>query len=422
MHKLEAHIDRNWKQLRDKKLVVACSGGLDSICLTYLLHSLGYDLTVIHVNYQLRGQDSEDDAEFVSKFCSEISIPFIQRTVDLKKQLEHGGNLQQAARDFRYEWFNELKSTNENAYVALAHHRDDQIETFLLNLARKSGVMGLAAMPYERDRIIRPLLDFSKNDLINYANEKSIQWREDKSNVSNKYRRNLLRNEIIPFLNEKISDFDESVLFLVKHFQEKQKELEEIIHPIIDAVTETKMLSIDRYLKLDDLERNEFFRQLDQPSSKSIELESLSHTQKGKIVELLLGANNPFKAIVKENDFFVFMPIEEKMVHPVLVMKNVESLPTTFSKDSIYLDADKIKGELKIRAWQIGDRMNPVGISGSKLISDIIAEGRVSANEKDRILVLHDEVAIHWCVGLKIGAKAVATSETVRLVKCSVRS
>ena len=179
MQKLERHIEEKLRGLNNKVFYVACSGGLDSICLAYALHSLGFDSRVVHVNYQLRGEDSEKDARFVEAFCEQNEIEFQKRTVNLAEQLQDGGNLQELARNYRYQWFKEIIDTDEKNCVVLAHHADDQVETFFLNLARKSGVMGLACMPFENKGIYRPLLEITKSQLKAYA--KQICWNGKKT-------------------------------------------------------------------------------------------------------------------------------------------------------------------------------------------------------------------------------------------------
>ena len=162
MHRIEKHIQSNWSHLSSKAISIACSGGLDSMVLLALFCKLELDVNVLHVNYKLRGQDSEDDEKFVRKFCQSKSIKCEVRQIDLNEHLKSGGNLQQKARDFRYKWFQEIANGSDNNRIALAQHADDQVETFFINLARKSGIMGLACMPEENNGIIRPLLPFKK--------------------------------------------------------------------------------------------------------------------------------------------------------------------------------------------------------------------------------------------------------------------
>ncbi len=320
----------------------------------------------------------------------------------------------------RYEWFSEIKEENPNSHVFLAHHQNDQIETFFLNLARKSGVMGLACMPEERDRIVRPLLGFSKDELKEYALSENVPWREDVSNASNKYRRNLVRNEILPFLEEEIPSINESVLLLIAHFQQKQRELEENITPIVEEVKETKAISIDRITALDDFELVEFMRQFGQPHQKATELRTICQAQKGKKVDFISDPTQFFQSIVKEDKMVSFIPLNQQKPNFSLTIEQVNELPSTFSKNEIYLDAQKISGELVLREWQIGDRMYPIGMKGSKLISEIIADARITADAKNLVLVLHDDEDIHWCVGLKIGKKAIATVDSKGILKVTL--
>jgi len=420
MNNVTEHIKKHWEHLKGKKLFVACSAGLDSTCLIHALHSLGLDVNCVHVNYQLRDKDSDKDASFIKGFCENLSIPFLSKTIDLNKTLEKGGNLQQLARDYRYDWFDQLSDESENNLIVLAHHRDDQIETFLLNLSRKSGVMGLASMPYQRGQIIRPFLDIAKIELEKYARNNKIKWREDKSNTSNKYRRNVLRNEIIPFLKNEIQTIDESIVLLVDYFQAKQKELEQSIDRHIEQLHKTNTLSKEVYLNFDGFERVEFFRQLGQPSTKAMEMTRLSSAQKGKKLELVKHDKNKWLFVINDGSNFIYEPINTIERTFYLKKEIVGAIPNIFRKDELYLDSALIKGGLHLREWEIGDRIKPVGMQGSKLISDIISDAKVTFLEKKDILVLHDDDVIHWCVGYAVGRCALADKDSTEIIKCSV--
>lgn len=417
MQKLNQHIAQKLNKLHGKRLFVACSGGLDSICLTHLLFNLNFDLHIIHVNYQLRGINSDEDANFVEAFCEKLGIPFEKRTINLSAQLKDGGNLQEVARNYRYDWFNEILNENSDNVVLLAHHANDQVETFFLNLGRKSGVMGLSCMPEEHHRIYRPLLHYAKEDLLEYATNENIEWREDASNASSKYRRNLLRNEILPFLNTNIIGLNDSVLLLIQQFQNKQFALEASTSPILEAIIKNQMIEIEVIQNMDEFEVVEFVRQLQQPASIANELKNLLVSQKGKKVELL--PNDHFSAIVRERSTLTFVPKLQNKRNPLLRVELVNSLPKSYSKDKLYLDKSKIKGALKIRPWQLGDRISPIGMNGTKLISDIIAEALITADKKKQILVVHDDLSIHWCVGLKVGKGAIASPSTKEILECS---
>lgn len=415
MPSIAEHTRLLWQDLSTRKVFLACSGGVDSMVLLHLLYSLKVDLSVIHVNYQLRENASEMDAELVKKVCSNLNIPVEVRTVELKKVLETGGNLQNEARKVRYNWFHEILAKDSNHRIALAHHKDDQLETFLLNLGRKSGVLGLASMKAEHNGIIRPLLDFSKAQIRLYAQKNAIQWREDQSNQSNSYARNRLRNEFIPLVNEQVPTFSNSVYLLIDHFQQTQSALKKMVHPILDIIEETQALPIDSYLNLSEWEQVELLRQLDIDASYAIRLTQL--TERGKRIEL---THSKFNAIVRDEHHFTFLSIEDTSFE--LEIESVEELPTDFSKEIAYFDAAKIRGQLSLRKWEIGDRIEPLGMKGSQLISDIIKDAKISASAKQQQLVVHDDRNILWCVGLKISRKALPNAQSKHIIRCSINA
>ena len=401
---IEQHISNFIGKNTDKQYFVACSGGVDSMVLLTIFHQLNVNVCALHINYQLRGNDSEKDQALIEEFCKQKNIPYHIKQIDLQKQLDElGGNLQDEARKVRYSFFESFK-TNSNCKIVLGHHADDQIETFFLNLARNSGVMGLACMLPEHNGYIRPLLTVSKDEILEFAQSKNIVWREDASNQSNKYLRNKLRNVILPDLKNQITSLNESVLLLTHIFQVKQLELSNRIKPLIEKINANKILAFDEFDAFDEFELFELLRQLVIPSGLSDELIKLRKTIKGKKLVL---TNNPIHEIIHEGTFFYFKNEVEKTTNPILHLEKVDFLPLEFSKDSLYVDSAKIKGELKIRHWEIGDRMKPIGIKGSKLISDILKDAKIPNHLRPNQFVVHDDEKIVWCVGLCVGREAV---------------
>jgi len=419
MNKLESYLDRSWGEFRSKKIIVACSGGVDSTVLLYALKKINFNVEAIHVNYQLRGDDSDKDAQFIERFCLEIDVPFEKRTVDLAERLNDGGNLQELARNYRYKWFREL--INPDVLIALAHHQGDQIETFFMNLARKSGVMGLSCMLQEKYGIIRPLLSFTKSEIYTFAKNEGIDWREDISNDSNKYRRNFLRNEILPFLSGEIDGIKESTLLLIKQFQKKQKELEVKIIPLIIKINKNHQLKTTEFSLLDELEKNEFCRQLGQPSTKVVELEHLLSLDKGKQVILAKTEKTLFDHVEIFNDAFYFIEKSQSTSSQSLIIEDVEEIPSSFNKSEIYLDKSKIIGELMICKPVIGDRIKSIGMKGSQLVSDVVKDAKLSPDSKKEALVVKDDVNIHWMPNLKIGRLAVANEKTIDVIRIRLK-
>ena len=403
-----------WAFLANKKVFVACSGGVDSVVLLCFLKTFCKNVEVIHVNYGLRGLESDGDEQFVREICFQFGLPLIIKKVDTKSILsESGGNLQEVARKIRYELFDSLLLENPESYVALGQHANDQVETFFQHLARKSGIMGMACMLPIHSSYVRPFLKVSKADLIEYAHSNNFSWREDSSNQQNKYTRNKLRNVYLPLVEKEIPDLVSSVLLLVEAFQETQKDIE------VSATKIVKALLANQYWVGDSFDQNskevkvEVIRQLGGGYEVLEQLEKIRFSQKGKIVSC-----GDFQFYKENNGFSLKNKLESKEYE--LLIKQVDCLPANFSKDLIFLDEAKIKGKLKVRIWRYGDRIAPIGMNGTKLISDVLTESKVESSIRDSCLVVEDENEIVWCVGYKISRKSVADHTAKSILKVQI--
>ena len=405
MNSLQQHIKQFIQPFKDETLFVACSGGIDSMVLLDLLSSVHQHIHVLHVNYHLRGEDSNQDQQLIENECNKRNIPFTVLEIDLKSELNtNNSNLQDKARKVRYDFF-EKQLSEKPSKIVVAHHQDDQIETFFINISRKSGIMGLSAMLPFHNNILRPLLSISRAVINQYALAKGINWREDRSNLENTYQRNKWRNIFLPLIEKENSDIKQSVLLLIEKFQETQSILENKVSDLNLQISATGALSFKEFDNLSMEELFELLRQLNLGTTGNLkELQKLRLSDKGK--KLTLQQNN-FIEIICEDSYFFFKKVELNTL-PTLKLKSISELPSTFNKESIYLNKAKINGELVLRYWKIGDRIEPIGLNGSKLISDIITDAKVPHHERNQQLVLCDNVAIHWCVGLSIGSKAIA--------------
>jgi tRNA(Ile)-lysidine synthase len=400
MRNLETYICSSLPKSPAKQYFVASSGGVDSMVLLYVLHKNGYVVSALHVNYQLRGLDSENDQKLIETTCERYGIPFHIKRTDLHKQLEEkGGNLQEEARNERYAFFENFTKTADSKIV-FGHHADDQVETFFLNLARDAGIMGLAGMLEENECYLRPLLPFSKAEIHAYAKENGIVWREDISNESNKYQRNKLRNIFLPTVKEVIPDVSESVLLLMRVFQESQLELERIVTPIYREIVKNSTLSLKDFNLLSKEEILELLRQLGIPLRMFSEVLKIQHSEKGHRLNL---SNNLYSCIIREVDYFYFQRSNTNVQQPILNIEKVDFLPNKFTKDVLFVNPIAVEGELKLRKWEIGDRMRPIGAGGSKLISDILSDAKVPNHLREDQFVVHDDRQIFWCVGFAIG-------------------
>jgi len=409
-----------WKKIlapyRNHRCILGCSGGIDSMVLLHFLVKEQFKVHVVHINYHKRGNDSNEDERFVSNFCAKNTIPFTG--FHYEKDKNHSSNFQEAAREFRYTKFNEIAKNYADSVVLLAHHADDQVETFFMNLARNSGVVGLAGMLPVHNNIVRPMLNSSKIELSHYAETHQLKWREDSSNTANDYTRNRWRNEFIPFLEKQIPELKSSVLLLIEKFQEYQHDLSIHVNPFMEQIRTEKKVKISELEKLNEFERFEIWRQLQQLPKTFAAFDKLPTLQLGKHVKMV----NGFEKVICEKDILYFESSTQQKPIFELNIKQVEVLPTTFDKNKIYLDASKIEGNLMLRKWKSGDKIKSIGMNGSQLVSDIIKDAKIPNHQKNEILVVRDDEEIHWVVGLKVGRSALATSCNSSILSVHVTS
>ncbi len=415
MSKIEGYFKSFVEQHKLNHSVVACSGGVDSMVLLHLASKFIVKTEVVHINYQLRGDDSDKDQLFVQQEAEKRGIKVSFHKVDLRKQLDkEGGNLQEIARNIRYEILRSSFVEN-NSKVLFAHHADDQIETFFLNLARGGGMMGLSGMLQINEWKYRPLLNFTKAEIIEYAIEKGISWREDRSNEKLDYSRNKLRNVFLPEISALNPAFAADTLFLIERFQQSILLVQCDMKSFLDEFDKSSLLPFFIYDNWDEIHLMEFFRVYNLPAGLFKELKKLRKSSKGKKIEL---NNSQFKSIFKEEEGYYFsklLPLRKW----IIVKEVCNQLPIHFDLNSLYLDPDKIRGELTVREWEKGDRIKPAGIKGSKLISDILTDAKIPANKKKEQLVVTDHEKVIWCVGFSISRLALASSDS-KIIKLTI--
>lgn len=414
MHTLEQHIANKLETQQISTCIVGCSAGLDSTVLLHLLHRLNQHVVIAHVNYGLRDNESNADETFLRELAQQLGISIYVHQSDLKKQLKSGGNLQEMAREERYTFFEKLLQEIPDARVFLGHHQEDQTETFFMNLARQSGVLGLAAMRETEGNFIRPLLNVSKDDLRAYAEANEIQWREDASNQTLKYTRNQWRLEILPKLRSELPNLDASIATLTQAFQEKQMDLETTSSSIQHLILERQWLPIKRYKSLDIHEKITLCRMLGQSPHLYKTWDKLK--LKGTQIILQKNPNCPFDRIVLDEDRFTFLT-DEKPTLPTFKITEVEQLPSVFEKETLYLPANLDFSQLTVRYPETGDRMQPIGLSGSKLVSDIIKDAKINAHEKWTQTVVCFNGKIIWVPNLCIGKMAEKAKNAARIVE-----
>lgn len=374
------HIDSIAGLKSGANINIACSGGVDSIVLVELMHQLNFSITVLHCNFKLR-EESDEDSKWLQRYCEERNIKCIVKEFDTHAILsKRKGAIQEVARDIRYEWFREMNE-KDNSPLLVAHHQDDQIETFLQNLERGAGVLGLASMLVRNDFIYRPLLGFSKAEIIDFAINNSITWREDASNATIKYNRNVYRNALIPLLPAATKSM---IISLINDFQQLQ---------IVSEICVSKSLrgnciSITNYEALPRIFQQQLCREWKIPTSAVNEINKLCKAQVGAVKEF--GS----KTIWRERENLV-LELQNDVQYKLL-QEEVELSAVDFNTSGVFIDADKTVGSLTLRKYKQGEYFSPLGLNGKKLVSAYLKDLKIPSHQKKNTLVVADAEKIIW--------------------------
>tara|TARA_B100001175_G_scaffold311279_1_gene315488 strand:- start:306 stop:1595 length:1290 start_codon:yes stop_codon:yes gene_type:complete len=388
------------------KVLIAVSGGRDSIVLLMLLHNLKVPIEVAHCNYQLRGEESEADEKFVKGLCEKLKIPFCTKkfeTVDAAKK--EGVSIQMKARDLRYSWFHQLVTERKLTKIATAHHLDDQLETILINLTRGTGLKGLRGMKVNRDNIIRPLLCVSRDEINDFIYENHIPFREDCSNASGKYFRNKIRHQVIPILKEINPSLFQAINNSTKRLKAVEDNWEEQYKIWKDALKKKNSILI---LPFSQIKKptitfvQQFFRSkgFSYPDIESM----ISVKDKGKS---FYGKDN-WKAVTASSQLEVFQSKESEVKEYYLDQEmpidlNIECFENGVTLqpngNKAYINADKVQGKLKIRKWKQGDWFIPLGMNGKQKISDYFINNKFSLKDKEDTWLLCDAEKVVWIIG-----------------------
>ncbi|KPM49303.1 tRNA lysidine(34) synthetase TilS [Jiulongibacter sediminis] len=425
------------KLQEQNRLLLAISGGVDSMVMLDLFSQLPYYFEVAHVNFSLRGKDSDADENLVRDTCQKLKIPFHARKFDTQKEGEEAGmSTQMIARQLRYHWFEELLETQNLNLLATAHHADDHLETALLNLVRGTGISGLKGILPVNGHIVRPLLFASKAEVMAYAKGKKIKWREDSSNSSRKYKRNFIRHEVVPKLKELnlslLTTFDETAQKFAMDNMFIQTQFEEFKEQVLRK--EPFGFSVKKDLLLEKTNEALVYRlfaefDFDFKTVKKILVDGLNKT--GAVFESesyeLVSDRDEFLIQIKRFSIDFSTEIDEKGLYEtpagrlkVSVVQNYPSSEDLKDPQKAFLDFDKLDFPLLLRKWQLGDRFQPFGMKGSKLVSDYLIDEKVSIPEKRQQMVLVSNEVIVWLVGRRASEKVKIGKKTLQILKLEI--
>lgn len=436
----DAFLQQLNKILRDyrrRKYLLAISGGVDSMVLLHVFKESNLDFEVLHCNFQLREQDSENDQILVEQFCSQNQILITLKRFDTNSILEKssGESLQMVARRIRYEWFEKQLLEKKADFIVTAHHLSDQIETVLFNLVRGTGISGLRGMLPIHEKVLRPLLTFTKEEIYDFAKQENIVWREDYSNKSDKYKRNFIRNQVIPLFKTLNPNFEHTFLTNIEKFAGYEQLIKQFC-PEFEFIDEKKSIFISNELILN--QRNVIFwfeslKKFDfsfEQIKNFVEI-TVNKVQSGKKILsitgfLLLKVNDGWELSKAEESSKIdltFESFEDERVADFFKLENITVSEVDFGLGSnvVYLDAQKLIFPLRLRNWKEGDRFKPFGLKGTKKVSDYLINLKLSITEKEKVLVLEDaDGEIVWLVGFRLAQKCSLTPQTTHVLKMRV--
>jgi tRNA(Ile)-lysidine synthase len=420
IERFKENIEKSGFLKKDDKLLLTVSGGVDSVVMVHLFNSIGSNFSIAHCNFKLRGEESEKDEEFVKKLAQEIGVDFFSKSFDTYQYARQKGiSIQMAARDLRYQWFEEVRENNNFSFICVAHHKDDNAETVLINIIRGTGLAGLQGIREKRSFVVRPMWIFSRNEIERFAIEHKLDFRDDSSNNDTKYIRNKIRHRVLPVLREinpsinesfsRLSKIIRNTDTLLRYFIEKDapnfvKQINDKVEIDIETLANYPSVEFILYELLKD-----YGFQPAVVENISLSLES----QPGKRFY------SPTYVCLKDRDKLVISPVKDQSDEILEVGKGQsEALSSTgkfvftyrsdfmledLSGDSLeaFVDLSKIVFPLVIRHVKEGDFFYPIGMSGKKKLSDYLTDKKIPLTEKGDIWLLCSGEQIVWVVGMR---------------------
>ena len=404
---------------KGSRLLCAVSGGIDSVVMLNLLNEMNYECVVAHCNFKLRGEESDSDEQFVREMCAKMFVPCFVNTFDTHNYADENGiSIQMAARKLRYDWFYELAEKENCTYIALAHNSDDQVETAILNIVRGTGIRGVSGMKPLLGKLFRPLIEVSRADIEQISTENNIPYHNDSTNATTKYARNKVRHLVLPLLEEINPSAKENILRSVSYFADT----ENIMNDYVAKIKEQSVSDDGNVVRIDV----ETVKNTAAPATVLFELlvgENIPKSLAGEAVCLLtaqtgrkcsldgfeLARNRNYIELRKNvnaatDSKFIINTIGDLKKYGFDISFAYCDDDFVYERDSkiAYLDAKKLKFPMQLRKWQFGDKFIPLGMKGSRKLSDFLKDEKLSQADKANVLVLESNGKIVWVVGMRI--------------------
>ena len=419
----------------ESKLLIAISGGLDSIVLTHLCYKLKLNIALAHCNFNLRQDESDADEQFVIQLAENLNLEVFIKSFETETYAkENRLSTQMAARELRYSWFQELADQLQYDYILTAHHADDNLETFLINFSRGTGLDGLTGIPEINENVVRPLLSFSRDDIDKYAKAEHLKWREDSSNASTKYLRNELRHDVIPKLKEinpqLLQNFENTQKYLQDAKELVDDRIEEISNTIINDLNEQRMrFKISEIQKLNNPRAYLYELLKDYNFTEWNDIYALLDSQSGKQVFSFT------HRLIKDRDYLLLSKINSETLENIIIYENDKKVKTSLgilsfdegetvcenSTKSILVDNALLKFPLTVRQWQEGDWFYPFGMKGKKKLSKFFKDEKLSLIDKEKVSVLCSGNDIVWVIGRRADNRFKVSDGTKQILKIELQ-
>lgn len=418
----------------DDRILLAVSGGMDSVVMANLFKEAGFDCVIAHCNFQLRGNDSDLDESFVRSMALSLELPVLVKCFDVELEMkERGISLQMAARDLRYRWFEELLDEQGLDRVATAHNKNDAIETFFLNLSRGSGIRGLKGISPSRGKIIRPLLFASRKQIESYQQEHKLEYREDSSNLETKYQRNKIRHDVLPLMEQINPAFmdvmDGNMERLGEVFEIYDRAIQEVRMRLLEEKQGKISIVTEELLKLSPLKT--WLYELFSPFGFTrLQCEGIEGILKAGPGRQSISTTH---RLYKDRDRMILVPSDSKtferfylddpekpsalpfpMDMEVMERNELNTIPD--DHNTACLDLDEIQFPLTVRRWVHGDYFYPLGMEQIKKLSDFFVDEKVPIPEKESAWIMASGKKIVWIMGYRIDHRFRITPKTKRVL------
>lgn len=413
---------------KDSKVIVGLSGGPDSMVLIHILLQLGYECIAAHCNFHLRGEASDEDAEFVNKWCEEQNVPLNTISFDTQAYASQKKiSIEMAARNLRYNWFERIRKEHKADAIAIAHHQDDSVETILINLIRGTGIKGLTGIPNKNNYIVRPLLSISRSEIIEYLIKNKIPYVTDHTNEEDIYTRNTLRLKVLPILETINPSVKKSIITTSHNLQEAEKIYNNYIADVLPSVLKKNHINIEQ-LKRTYSPQSILFEILAPLGFTPSVIEDVSNNLDsipGKVYlskeyRLLKDREHLIISEIEtkefENEIFLIYPDSQVLKTPFSMSIRKEKYDSDFKIQKrhtiLQIDFDKLSFPLTLRKWKKGDWFIPFGMTGKKKLSDFFTDNKFNLIEKEATWVLTSEKEIVWIINHRVDNRFRITNTT----------